>query len=74
MPSDFSLVAEKADMPSISEIGYVMMLGIEEGASGKLAQPRCPRDDLAHAIRSDLVSAEPEKFAGDLATLSIAST
>jgi len=29
MPSDLSLEAEKTVMPSISEIGYVMVLGME---------------------------------------------
>jgi hypothetical protein len=42
-----------------------MVLNVKEGASGELAQPRCARDDFAHAIRSDFVSAEPEKFTGD---------
>src|SRR6516225_1198509 len=39
---------------------------MSEGASGELAQPRGPRDDLAHPIRSDFVATEPEKFAGDV--------
>src|SRR3954462_5790220 len=28
----------------------------------ELAEPRRPRDDLAHFIRSDFVATEPEKF------------
>src|SRR5437879_11733337 len=63
MPSDFSFEAEKADRPSISEIGYVMILNMKKGASGELAEARRPRDDLAHLIRSDFVAPEPEKFA-----------
>jgi len=30
MPSDFSFEAVKADRPSISEIGYVMMLDMKK--------------------------------------------
>src|SRR5579864_4621748 len=69
MPSDFSLEAEKALMPSISEIGYVMMLNIKEGASGELAQPGCARNDRAHLIRSDFVPTEPEEFTGNALNL-----
>src|SRR3954453_3107211 len=32
------------------------------GLLSELAEPRRPRDDLAHLIRSDFVAAEPEKF------------
>jgi hypothetical protein len=62
-------------MPSISVIGYVMVLDIrKKSASGELAQPRCPRDDLAHLIRSDFVTAEPEKFTSDALNLAHAKT
>src|SRR5690348_569296 len=74
MPCDFSLEAEKALMPSISEIGYVMVLNMKKGASGELAQPWCPRDDRAHLIRSDFVSTEPEKLAGNVLDLAHAKT
>src|SRR5947209_14474236 len=65
IPSAFSLFAAKAGRPSISEIGYVMILSVKCEASGELAEARRPRDDLAHLIRSDFVSAEPKKFTGD---------
>src|SRR5882724_4045583 len=78
MPTDLSLEAQKADMPSISEIGYVMVLDIKrclrQGASGELAKSRGPRDDLAHLIRTDFVAAEPEKFTGDILNLGDAET
>jgi hypothetical protein len=51
-----------------------MILNIKKGASGDLAKSRCPRDDLAHLIRSDFVSAEPEKFTGDVLNLAHAKT
>src|ERR1700730_13197809 len=74
IPSAFSLDAVKAVRPSISEMGYVMMLDIKKvlkrtALSGKLTQARRPRDDLAHLIRSDFVSAEPEKFTRDVLDL-----
>src|SRR3974377_1904225 len=65
MPSDLSLEAEKAVMPSISEIGYVMLLDMKKGALGELAEPRRPGNDFAHLVGSDLVSAKPEEFACD---------
>jgi hypothetical protein len=43
-----------------------MLLGMKKGALSELAEPRYPRDDLAHSIRSDFLSAEPEKFTGDI--------
>ena len=66
-------------MPSISEMGYVMILDIRkvlrsEGASGELAEARRPCDDLAHLIRSDFVAAEPEKFTRDALNLAHAQT
>src|SRR6266481_6853546 len=78
MPTDLSFEAKKADMPSISEIGYVMVLDIRrcltQCALGELAEPRRPRDDLAHLIRSDFVAAEPEKFTRDTLNLVHAQT
>src|ERR1700704_37334 len=65
MPSDFSLEAENALKPSISEIGYVMILNMKAALS-ELTEARCPCDDLAHLIRSDFVAAKPEKFTSDV--------
>src|SRR6476646_20076 len=69
IPSDFSLEAAKDGKPSISEIGYVMVLNIKKGALSELAEARCPCNDLAHLVRSDFVAAEPEKFTGDVLNL-----
>src|ERR1700733_8805714 len=71
MPTDFSFEAVKAVRPSISEIGYVMVLDMK-GALSELTEARRPCDDLAHLIRSDFVSAEPEKFTRDVLNLSYA--
>jgi hypothetical protein len=60
MPTDLSFEAAKDGKPSISEIGYVMVLDLKKGASGELAEARRPLDDLAHLIRSDFVATEPE--------------
>src|SRR5512135_1924410 len=65
MPSDLSFEAAKAGKPSISEIGYVMVLNLKKCASSELAEARCPLDDLAHLIGSDCVATEPEKFTRD---------
>src|ERR1700730_14983691 len=35
----------------------------------ELAKARCPRDDLAHFVRSDFVAAEPTKFTRDVLNL-----
>src|ERR1700733_3797835 len=74
MPTDFSFEAVKAVKPSISEIGYVMILNMKKGALGKLTEARRPCDDLVHLIRSDFVAAEPEKFTGDVLNLADAQT
>src|SRR6202050_4733754 len=78
MPSDLSFEAAKDGRPSISEIGYVMVLDIKGAKgdliSGDLPTPRCPRDDLAHSIRSDFVAAEPEKFTGGALNFAHAQT
>src|SRR6266568_7062226 len=42
--------------------------------SSELAEPRRPRDDLTHFIRSDFVAAEPEKFTRDALNLAHAQT
>src|ERR1700753_3965725 len=39
---------------------------IRKRCLSELTEARCPRDDFAHPIRSDFVSAEPEKFTGDV--------
>src|SRR4030088_3028861 len=72
MPSDFSLDAAKAGRPSILEIGYVMVL--YECALSELTEARRPRDDLAHLLRPDFVSAEPEKFTSNVLNLAHAQT
>src|SRR3979411_476550 len=64
MPSVFSLEAAKDGKPSISEIGYVMILNMKKCALSELAEARCPCNDLAHLVRSDFVTAEPEKLTG----------
>jgi hypothetical protein len=69
MPTDFSFEAVKAVRPSISEIGYVMVLDMK-GALSELTEARRPCDDLAHLIRSDFVATEPEKFTRDVLNLS----
>src|ERR1700758_2592560 len=74
MPSDLSLDAEKAVMPSSSLSGYVMVANMKKGASGELAKPRGPRNDLAHLIRSDFVAPEPEKLARDSLNFAHAET
>src|SRR5260370_1102611 len=74
MPSDFSLEAAKDGRPSISEIGYVMVLDMKKGALSELTEARRPCDDLAHLIRSDFVAAEPEKFTSDVLNLAHAQT
>src|SRR5260370_32993007 len=74
MPSDFSLEAAKDGRPSISEIGYVMVLDMKKAALSELAEARGPCDDLAHSIRSDFVAAEPEKFTSDVLNLTHAQT
>src|ERR1700674_3990631 len=74
MPTDFSLEAAKDGRPSISEIGYVMVLDMKKGALSKLTEARRPCDDLAHLIRSDFVAAEPEKFTSDVLNLAHAQT
>src|ERR1019366_5685109 len=73
MPRDFSLSAAKDGRPSISEIGYVMILDMK-GASSELTKARGPRDDLAHSIRSDFISAEPKKFTRDALNLAHSQT
>src|SRR5471032_2206776 len=73
MPSDFSFEAVKADRPSISEIGYVMVLNMKRSLS-ELTEARRPCDDLAHLIRSDFVAAEPKKFTSDILNLGHAQT
>jgi hypothetical protein len=45
-----------------------------KGDLGELAQSRCPRDDLAHLIRPDLVAAELEKFTSDALNFHYAKT
>jgi hypothetical protein len=74
MPSDFSLEAAKDGRPSISEIGYVMVLDMKKGALSELTEARRPCDDLAHLIRSDFVAAKPEKFTCDVLNLADAQT
>src|SRR3981081_1902627 len=73
MPSDFSFEAEKGLRPSISEIGYVMILNLKKALS-ELAEARRSCDDLAHLIGPDFVAAEPEKFTGDVLNLAHAQT
>src|SRR6478609_6528347 len=57
-----------------------MILDAKECAGPKrcalceLAEPRRPRDDLAHFIRSDFVAAEPEKFTRNVLNLAHAQT
>src|SRR3984893_6830309 len=74
MPSDFSLEAAKDGKPSISEIGYVMVLDMKKGALSELAEARRPCDNLAHLIRSNFVAAKPEKFTSDVLNLAHAQT
>ncbi len=64
----FEFRAAKAGRPSISEMGYVMILDIK-GAFSELTEARCPCDDLAHLIRSDFVAAKSEKFTRDALNL-----
>src|SRR5215471_469254 len=73
IPSDLSLEAEKAVMPSSSEIGYVMISDLKND-SDELAKPGCPGDDLAHLIRSDFVAPKPEKFTGNVLDVADAKT
>src|SRR5450631_4642347 len=73
IPSDFSFEAAKAVKPSISEIGYVMILNVK-GASSELTEARCPRDDLAHPIGSNFVATKSEKFTGNVLDLAHAQT
>src|SRR6516225_4829300 len=73
IPSDLSLEAEKAVMPSSSEIGYVMVSDLKN-ASDELAKPRCSGDDLAHPLRSDFVAPKSEKFTGDVLDVTDAKT
>src|SRR6202011_2727820 len=70
MPSDFSLEAAKDGKPSISEIGYVMVLDMKKGALSELAEARRPCDNLAHLIRSNFVASEGEKFTRDVLNVS----
>jgi len=42
MPSDFSFDAEKADRPSISEIGYVMILNMKKVLQANWPRPGVP--------------------------------
>src|SRR5271168_1560973 len=65
MPSDFNFDAAKDGKPSISEMGYVMVLDMKR-CLRELAEAGGPCDDLTHLIRSDFVAAEPEKFTGDV--------
>src|SRR4030081_903643 len=69
MPTDFSLEAAKAGNPSISEIGYVMILNMQKGASSEMTEGWSPLDDLAHSVRADFLTAEPEKFTRDVLNL-----
>src|SRR6201986_3950056 len=69
MPSALSFDAVKAVMPSMLEIGYVMILDMKKGASGKSAEAWCSRNDLAHLIRSNSVAANSEKFTRDILNL-----
>src|SRR3982074_803505 len=73
MPTDLSLEAAKDGKPSMSEIGYVMVLDIK-GALSELIEARRPRDDLAHLIRPNFVAAEPEKFTSNVLNLAHAQT
>src|SRR5262245_50735073 len=74
IPSVLSLEAEKAVMPSIVEIGYVMTFVSKKGASGELAKSRRVSDDLSHPIHSDPVPTEPQQLPGDLLDLSNTET
>src|ERR1700688_1238762 len=74
MPTDFSVAAAKNGRPSISEIGYVMVLDMKKVLLSELTEARCPCDDLAHLVRSDFVAAEPEKFTGDVLNFAHAQT
>src|SRR5882757_5285689 len=57
-----------------------MILDAKEGAQarggvlGELAEPRRPRNDLAHFVRSDFVAAEPKKFTRHVLNLAHAQT
>src|SRR4030088_2569131 len=66
MPSVFSLEAAKDGKPSISEIGYVMMLNMKKGALSELAEARCPSNHPAHLLGPDFVAADPEKLTGSV--------
>src|SRR3954451_8208696 len=74
MPSNFSLEAQKAVRPSISVIGYVMVLDMKKCASSELAEARRPSDDLAHLIRADFVATKSEEFTSDALNLGHAQT
>src|SRR5882757_2113004 len=57
-----------------------MILDVKEGAQAgggvlrELAEPRRPRNDLAHFVRSDFVAAEPKKFTRHVLNLAHAQT
>src|ERR1700742_987310 len=75
MPSALSLEAANDGKPSISEIGYVMMLNMKEKcALIELTEPRGPCDDLPHLIRPDFVATEPKKFTRDVLNLAHTQT
>src|ERR1700738_2116556 len=66
MPSALSFKAEKAVKPSISVIGYVMILDDKKRASSELTEAGGACDDLPHLIISDFVPPETEEFARDV--------
>src|ERR1700682_4843481 len=72
IPSDFSFEAAKAVKPSISEIGYVMIL--IECALSELTEAGCPCDDFAHLISSNFVATKSEKFTRNVLDFAHAQT
>src|SRR5436305_15243569 len=61
MPIDLSLAAAKDGRPSMSEIGYVMILDIQRTLC-EMTEARRPGNNFVDPVRADLVAAESEKF------------
>jgi hypothetical protein len=57
------------DIMKVLKAKYCRATHRRRTASGELAEPRCPRDDFPHLIRTNFVAAVPEKFTRDILNL-----
>src|SRR2546423_12676897 len=74
MPSDFSLEAANDGKPSISEIGYVMILDVKNGGSSECMGPRVPENVWPHSGMPNLSPPQQKRLRAPFFNLPLSPT